>query len=80
MPTVLRAGGFTIKIYLPDREHGPAHVHVFKQGGELIVWLRPNGVEVRDSIGLSRADERTALAIVIDHADLLRSKWREYHD
>jgi hypothetical protein len=80
MPTVLRVNGFTIKIFLPTREHGPAHVHVYKQGGEVVMWLRADRVEVRESEGMSRADERAARAIVEAHADLLRAKWREYHE
>lgn len=79
MPTVLRVKGFIVKIFLPTREHGPAHVHVFKQSGEIIIWLRADGVEVRESIGMSRADERTARAIVEEHAEMLRRKWRDYH-
>jgi hypothetical protein len=33
MPTVLVQGGFKVRILLPPREHGPAHVHVHKAGG-----------------------------------------------
>ncbi|MEH2215126.1 DUF4160 domain-containing protein [Nostoc sp.] len=32
MPTILKKGGFEVRIYLNDRI--PAHVHVFKGGGE----------------------------------------------
>lgn len=79
MPVVLRVQGFIVKIFLPNREHGPAHVHVFKQGGEVSVWLRTDRVEVRDVIGMSRADQRVAVAIIEEHAELLRAKWEEYH-
>ena len=78
MPVVLRVHGFTVRIYLPPREHGPAHVHVFKAGGEVVIALAP--VAVRDAAGMSDRDVRAAVRLVWEHWDDLMSAWRIYHD
>ena len=39
MPTVLEQDGFQIKVFLPPREHGLAHVHVYKAGGVAVINL-----------------------------------------
>jgi hypothetical protein len=82
MSTVLRVDGFTIMIYLPNREHGPAHVHVFKAGTELIVTLG-EGAEppaITNNRRMRDADLVAAYRIIQTHLDVLRSEWRKYHD
>ena len=39
MLPVLEQDGFQIKVFLPPREHGPAHVHVYKAGGVAVINL-----------------------------------------
>ena len=39
MLPVLEQDGFQIKVFLPPREHGPAHVHVHKAGGVAVINL-----------------------------------------
>ena len=48
MPTVLHRDGFRVVIWLPPREHGPAHVHVFARGGECEFWIAPGSVITDD--------------------------------
>ena len=81
MPTVLRVDGFAVMIFLPDREHGPAHVHVFRGEGEVVIFLNEDGeaVTIRDSQRMSPRDAWRALQIVEDHATELRHQWRKYH-
>jgi hypothetical protein len=69
MPTVLDVDGFRIVIYLPDREHGPAHVHVFRAGAELIVALGAIGEQptVTRNRGMRDADTVAAYRIIQDH-------------
>jgi hypothetical protein len=57
MPTVLRVDGFRIVIFASQREHGPAHVHVFHSGEEVVIELRTSeeGVAVRDFRGTAHA-------------------------
>ncbi len=76
MPTVLRQGGFNFKIITND--HEPMHVHVWHQGGEVIIKFE-NDVVVRENNGLSRNEERRALLIVGEHQKLFQSEWRRIY-
>jgi hypothetical protein len=82
VPIVLRVDGFTVRIFLPPREHGPAHVHVSKQGGSVIILLGSpaEGVSVRNIQGLRASDVMVAVRIVQAHIEDLRSEWRKYHE
>lgn len=75
MPTVLRVGGFTFRIWPGD--HMPAHVHVFKAGGEIVVELEP--IRVREIWGLSSRDAVKAVRIAEDHQEMLLAAWRTLH-
>ena len=37
MPTIYRQNGFEVMIYTND--HRPAHVHIFKADGEVLIYL-----------------------------------------
>ena len=82
MPAVLRQDGFRVVIYLPPREHGPAHVHVFRGiDEELIVWLgsSESPPHVGESCGMTSNDIRRAFRIVeLEQARLL-DHWRQFH-
>jgi hypothetical protein len=80
-PTVLSIDGFAVRIYLPPREHGPAHLHVVKNDGEVVIVIgnRPTEIEIREVYGMREADIRRAIQIVSNHhADLLYA-WGQYH-
>lgn len=77
MPTVLRVDGFRLVILLPPREHGPAHVHVYKAGGVVAIELVT--LTVRDVRDLSNRDVRAAVAVVAAHQEFLSGEWRRYH-
>lgn len=81
MPTVLRVGGFEVMIFLPGREHGPAHVHVYKRGTEVSILLNTGEEEVaiRKVIRMSQRDAWRAVEIVTEHVEFLRDQWRKYH-
>lgn len=76
MPIVLRAAGFDVSIYLPPREHGPAHVHVRRAGEKIVIWLDPIGI--RD-MRMSDANVRAGLRLVAQHRDYLLAEWRRFH-
>lgn len=81
MPTVLRVGGFALRIYPPPREHGPAHVHVVRAGAEVIIMLgdldvAPAALENR---GMDRLNRTRAYRIVEEYQQLLLQRWRQYH-
>lgn len=81
MPTVLRAGGFRIVIYLPPREHEPPHVHVWNADGEVVIELavgeKPQAI--RSAAGMRAADITAAFWLVEEHTDYLLKCWRRYH-
>lgn len=67
MPTVLREGGFSIRIYLDD--HPPPHVHVVSASGTAKIRIdgderRPQLVSV---VGMSRVEAARALRLVVEH-------------
>lgn len=80
MPTVLTIDGFRVSIYLND--HAPAHVHVFKNGGEAKIVLGIDGTLPTlflVSGGMSNQEAKQARDIVSVHNSALLEKWKEYH-
>ena len=79
MPTVLRQDGFDVMIYVDD--HPPAHVHVFKAGGQLIMNLgdKDTPPSIREVKGMAKAEARGAVMIVEDNQEMLLIRWREIH-
>lgn len=81
MPTVLRVGGFSLRINGPPREHGPPHVHVVRAGAEVIIMLGDleAAPEVRRNRGMDRLNRTRAYRIVEEYQELLLERWRQYH-
>jgi len=77
MPTVIQRDGFRVVIFLPPREHGPAHVHVRKAGAEVVITLDPIGVRVVER--MRPADVVQAVALVEDNRAHLLKEWRKRH-
>jgi len=80
MPTVLRESGFRVVIYTRD-EHPPAHVHVWKAGGEAVIRLGDGGElpVIHEVSGMPKRDARRALDLVTEHQGLLLARWEEIH-
>jgi hypothetical protein len=76
VPTVLRVAGFRFHFYSNEGEE-PAHVHVAAGEGECKFWLEPIALAVNH--GLSVATVRKIEALVYEHQELLREKYREFH-
>ncbi len=81
MPTILVIGGFTVRILPPPREHGPPHVHIWKGGTEVVIWLgdRDEAPSIRRVFGMNQLDVARAQRIVVAHQELLLKRWRQYH-
>ncbi len=81
VPTVLVVAGVQVRIYLPPREHGPAHVHVVKAGGRVVVSLgdERTAPSVSSVVRMTERDARRAFRIVEAHRDTLLAAWRRYH-
>lgn len=75
--TVLWYRGFRVMIHLPPREHGPAHVHVWKDGQEAVIELQP--MRFRIPVHMRTADMVIAMELVRDNLELLLEEWRERH-
>jgi hypothetical protein len=76
MPTVVREGGFEIKINVND--HFPAHVHVWKAGARFEVDLT-TGVASEVKGTITRDDIRKGRRIVAWHAAELKREWVRIH-
>ena len=82
MPTVLREGPFSVRIYVGEREHGPPHVHIYLGSARATIWLgdSPSIPTLRENKGLTAHELRKAKAVVLRNADFLRAIWRRFHD
>jgi len=77
MPTILRASGFAVMIYTDD--HRPMHVHVWHQGHEAVFEFEGE-IHIRENFGMNRAQMGTALRLVEDNVDMLRTEWKRIHE
>lgn len=79
MATIFRQDGFEVMVYTND--HRPAHVHVFKAEGEIVIYLGDTQTppSVRSNIGMSHRDERKALIITGEHQEEFLEAWRRIH-
>ncbi|MEP0764185.1 MAG: DUF4160 domain-containing protein [Chloroflexota bacterium] len=74
-PTVLRYGGYRVRIYLND--HPPAHVHVSGAGMEARVTLEP--VRVVDNWGFNHRQLAQIVRIIQEHRVALLAEWNRHH-
>lgn len=78
MPTVLRVAGFRFRFHFYSNEgEEPVHVHVDAGDGECKFWLDP--VVLAANRGLTAATVRRVEALVYEHHEFLKEKYREFH-
>ena len=79
MPTLLTQDGFDVMIY--TRDHPPAHVHVWKAGGEAVIDLGGDAAapSVRDFKKMRKESVRKAVRMVEENQAFLLIQWREIH-
>jgi hypothetical protein len=75
MPTIHRQDGFAVMVYTDD--HLPAHVHVWKAGGEVVINL--DDASIREINDMGRRDVRRAVEVVKANQELFRRRWRGIH-
>lgn len=75
MARVWGEDGFQVHIWSND--HPPAHVHVSRAEGLVIIDLLT--LRMRAAYDMKPADVRRACEMVEEHCDLLLAKWREIH-
>jgi hypothetical protein len=77
MPTVLRKNGF--EFFFWSNDHSPAHIHVFKAGGEAKFNLEPL-VELVYTRGMKVADISQAQRLVKQHHALLLKAFQDHEN
>jgi len=76
VPTLIREGGFEVRIYTLD--HPPPHVHVARAGAIVKIELATH--RVREIVGrISDRDIRRAERLVAKHAEFLMTEWERIH-
>jgi hypothetical protein len=75
VPTIVRSGGFEIRILTFD--HPPAHVHGIKAGKKAKVEIADDVLLVKTT--MSRPDTATLLALVAANLVLLQREWKKLH-
>lgn len=83
MPTVVRLGTLTVKVYGPPREHPPPHVHVEVGHAGVVVLRLPlddKPLEVWRVYGtVSERDAVAAVQLVEAHEFAIRAAWERMH-
>ncbi len=74
MPEVFRKFGFVFFFYANEGQE-PMHIHVRKAGGFAKFWLEP--VELEFAQGLKIQDLNKAEELILEHFDLVKSRWHE---
>ena len=76
MPTLIREGGFEVRIYTLD--HPPPHVHVARAGAIVKIDLTTH--QAREIVGrIADRDVRRAERLVAKHAEFLKVEWEKLH-
>lgn len=67
--------GYDVVVYTDD--HEPPHVHVKKDGCQVVIWLQP--VRFGRNDGFKRGDLRKIKKLVIENKERCLEVWNEYH-
>ena len=76
MSEVFREFGFVFFFYTNEGNE-PIHIHVRKAAGFAKYWIEP--VELELSQGLKVNDLKIAEKLIIEHVELIKTKWYEVH-
>lgn len=77
MPTVLKIRSFRFAIRFND--HAPAHVHVYKGGGQAKIEIGAAQPRLMRVWNMSASDVRTAIELATDNYRLLVTEWKKIH-
>ena len=73
MPKIFERDGFRVFIYPND--HSPAHVHIWKAEGQVIIELDP--IRIRRFEAMRRKNVSKAVEIVEENQVVFLEKWSE---
>lgn len=74
-PTIFRAKG--LRFFFFSREEQRMHVHVFGTEGQAKVWIEP-AIEVASNDGLRDKTLGTALGLIREREDEIRTAWQRH--
>ncbi len=74
-PTIFRANG--LRFFFFSLEEERMHVHVLGEEGEAKIWIEPR-IEVARRHGLGERTVGTALRLVKEREDEIRTAWDEH--
>jgi hypothetical protein len=77
MPRVVAVRGYAVKVFTDD--HGPAHVHVLKDGILLKISLEPLAFVSARYGRPSEREKRNAVAVVQEHLEACWVVWRRIY-
>jgi hypothetical protein len=77
VPKVIEIKGYAVKVFTDD--HGPAHVHVLKNGILLKISLQPVAFVSAKYGRPSEHVKRGAVAVVQEHVDACWAVWRKIY-
>ncbi|MGH7727812.1 MAG: DUF4160 domain-containing protein [Vulcanimicrobiaceae bacterium] len=69
--------GFVLRVYSDD--HPPAHVHAFRDGAEIRIYLHGSRPPEEVAGQLKASDRRRAIQLVAEHRTKLLAMWRRFH-
>ena len=75
MPTILRIGPYRFFFYSGD-ESEPTHIHVERDNLTAKFWIKPT--RLSSNSGFNRKEISDLLKIIIEHENLIESRWNEY--
>lgn len=80
MPTILRRNGFAFRVYPND--HRPAHVHVIKGDGEVVIELGGERTppSIREVYGMRDRDVVSAFGMAVEFKTELLAAWKKIHE
>jgi len=76
MAEVFREYGFVF-FFFSNEGNEPMHIHVRKAGGFAKFWIDP--IELDFSQGMKISDIKLAEDLIIEHIELIKTKWNEVH-
>ena len=75
MPTILLIGPYRFFFYSGD-ESEPIHIHVERDNLTAKFWIKPT--RLSSNSGFNRKEISDLLKIIIEHENLIESRWNEY--
>ena len=74
MPTIHRERGYKFHFWVGETANEPAHVHIWKSGESMKVWLNED-LEIAECCNVPAHEQTKLLKIVKDNKKFFLDKW-----